>query len=54
MVLTSRVTEIDEVMSMNMGADDFVPKPIALACWWRASRRNSCVAGSSETQAVAP
>ena len=26
MVLTSRVTEIDEVMSMNMGADDFVPK----------------------------
>ena len=27
MVLTSRVTEIDEVLSMNMGADDFVPKP---------------------------
>ncbi|MBM6953106.1 response regulator transcription factor [Enorma phocaeensis] len=27
MVLTSRVTEIDEVMSMTMGADDFVPKP---------------------------
>ena len=27
MVLTSRVTEIDEVLSMNMGADDFIPKP---------------------------
>lgn len=27
MVLTSRVTEIDEVMSMTMGADDFIPKP---------------------------
>lgn len=26
-VLTSRVTEVDEVMSMTMGADDFVPKP---------------------------
>ena len=26
-VLTSRVTEIDEVMSMGMGADDFIPKP---------------------------
>ena len=26
-VLTSRVTEIDEVMSMSMGADDFIPKP---------------------------
>lgn len=26
-VLTSRVTEIDEVMSMTMGADDFVAKP---------------------------
>ncbi|MBM6908023.1 response regulator transcription factor [Collinsella intestinalis] len=26
-VLTSRVTEIDEVMSMTMGADDFIAKP---------------------------
>lgn len=26
-VLTSRVTEVDEVMSMTMGADDFVSKP---------------------------
>ncbi|MDY2777398.1 MAG: response regulator transcription factor [Collinsella sp.] len=26
-VLTSRVTEIDEVMSMTIGADDFIPKP---------------------------
>ena len=27
LVLTSRVTEVDEVMSMTMGADDFVSKP---------------------------
>ena len=27
MVLTSRVTEVDEVMSMTMGADDFISKP---------------------------
>ena len=26
-VLTSRVTEVDEVMSMSLGADDFVAKP---------------------------
>ena len=26
-VLTSRTTEIDEVMSMTLGADDFIPKP---------------------------
>ena len=26
-VLTSRATEIDEVMAMTLGADDFVPKP---------------------------
>ena len=26
-MLTSRVTEVDEVMSMTMGADDFVSKP---------------------------
>ena len=29
-VLTSRVTEIDEVMSMTMGADDFIPKPYSI------------------------
>lgn len=26
-VLTSRATEADEVVSMTLGADDFVPKP---------------------------
>ena len=26
-VLTSRVTELDEVMCMTLGADDFIPKP---------------------------
>ncbi len=26
-VLTSRTTEVDEVMSMTLGADDFIPKP---------------------------
>lgn len=37
-VLTSRTTEIDEVMAMTLGADDFVPKPsIAPVCSWRAS-----------------
>ena len=29
-MLTSRVTEIDEVMSMTMGADDFIPKPYSI------------------------
>lgn len=29
-VLTSRATEIDEVMAMNLGADDFIPKPYRL------------------------
>jgi len=51
MVLTSRVTEIDEVMSMNMGADDFVPKPYSarvLVARIEALLRR--VAGSSETQ----
>ena len=51
MVLTSRVTEIDEVMSMNMGADDFVPKPYS-ACVLvaRIEALLRRVAGSSETQ----
>lgn len=29
-VLTSRTTEADEVMSMTLGADDFIPKPYSL------------------------
>ena len=29
-VLTSRTTEIDEVMAMTLGADDFVPAPSEL------------------------
>ena len=29
-VLASRTTEIDEVMAMNLGADDFIPKPYRL------------------------
>ena len=29
-VLTSRTTEVDEVMSMTLGADDFIPKPYSL------------------------
>lgn len=29
-VLTSRTTEIDEVMAMNLGVDDFIPKPYRL------------------------
>ncbi len=29
-VLTSRTAEIDEVMAMNLGADDFIPKPYRL------------------------
>ena len=29
-VLTSRVTEVDEVLSMTLGADDFIPKPYSL------------------------
>lgn len=29
-VLSSRTTEIDEVMAMNLGADDFIPKPYRL------------------------
>ena len=29
-VLTSPTTEVDEVMAMNLGADDFIPKPYRL------------------------
>ena len=41
-VLTSRTTEIDEVMAMTLGADDFVPKPYSA----RARGAHQCLAAS--------
>lgn len=50
-VLTSRVTEIDEVMSMTMGADDFISKPystrVLVARIQALLRRTSVVPGRS-------
>ena len=40
LVLTSRSTDFDELMSLNLGADDFVAKPYNPQCFWRAS--NGC------------
>ena len=53
-VLTSRVTEVDEVMSMNLGADDFIPKPYSarvLTARIQALLRRS--AGSTESPVLA-
>ena len=53
-VLTSRATEIDEVMSMNLGADDFIPKPYSarvLTARIQALLRRA--AGSSESPVLA-
>ena len=51
-VLTSRTTEIDEVMAMTLGADDFVPKPYSarvLVARINALLRRTAVAGERST-----
>ena len=53
-VLTSRTTEVDEVMSMTLGADDFIPKPYSLrvliARMQALLRRSSSVQGKTVLQ----
>lgn len=51
-VLTSRTTEIDEVMAMTLGADDFVPKPYSarvLVARINALLRRTASAGERST-----
>ena len=51
-VLTSRTTEIDEVMAMTLGADDFVPKPYSarvLVARINALLRRTTAAGERST-----
>lgn len=51
-VLTSRTTEIDEVMAMTLGADDFVPKPYSarvLVARINALLRRTMAAGERST-----
>ena len=51
-VLTSRPTEIDEVMAMTLGADDFVPKPYSarvLVARINALLRRTAAAGERST-----
>ena len=51
-VLTSRTTEIDEVMAMTLGADDFVPKPYSarvLVAHINALLRRTAAAGDRST-----
>lgn len=51
-VLTSRSTEIDEVMAMTLGADDFVPKPYSarvLVARINALLRRTTAAGERST-----
>ncbi len=49
--LTSKDDEIDEVLGLRMGADDYVKKPFsASACWWNASAR--CCAGRKRWRAT--
>ena len=51
-VLSSRTTEIDEVMAMTLGADDFVPKPYSarvLVARINALLRRTTAAGERST-----
>lgn len=39
MMVTARTSEIDELLGLEIGADDYLKSPSIHACWLRASRR---------------
>ena len=43
--LTAKSSEADRVLGLELGADDYIPKPFSPRSWWRGSRR-SCGASS--------
>jgi DNA-binding response OmpR family regulator len=45
-MLTARDEEVDKLVGLGLGADDYVASPTARARWWRASRR--CYGGPAE------
>jgi len=41
MMITAKTTEFDKVSGLDLGADDYITKPLAWRSWSRASRRCS-------------
>ncbi len=37
-MMTARVEEIDRLLGLELGADDYICKPFSPASWWRGSR----------------
>ena len=37
-MLTARGDDVDRIIGLEMGADDYVPLPRTRASWWRVSR----------------
>ena len=35
LMLTARTDDMDQVLGLEMGADDYVPKPVQPGCCWR-------------------
>src|SRR5262245_35148243 len=44
LMLTARGEDTDRIVGLELGADDYLPKPLTRASWWRGSRP-SCGAG---------
>jgi len=40
LMLTARGEEVDRVVGLELGADDYLPKPSIRASWWRACARS--------------
>ena len=49
--LTSKDDEVDEVLGLKMGADDYITKPFSMRLWWNASAQ-CCVAAKRPAPAA--
>jgi len=37
LMLTARDEDVDSIIGLELGADDYLAKPATHACWWRVS-----------------
>ena len=52
LMLTARGDDVDRIVGLELGADDYLSKPLIRANWWRESER-FCVAPTAVRRAAA-
>ena len=53
-LVTARRRELEQVLGLDLGADDYVTKPFDVEICWRASRRCCAASGRQQSRSTTP